>query len=237
MFITLANLDTSKPVTLPYGIDNRDGNKVVAIHEMFYTVKWSNIKDDSYYVRVGVGNSINDLSSEGKHIISPGYYDFCTLANWFQSEFKIKATLNPANFIVTLEFPSQHTAELAFSENLAKLLGLKGPAVGPHLVGVGLGGKTKTGDYPANLSVHKVLNVHLNELNTYENVHNGFTSTLLRCLPVGSAAYCETVVVRFPKLQFKTLGASFFDSLSLYVTNQDGKHVQMDDFCVVLEVK
>jgi hypothetical protein len=227
MFITLTNHDLKFPVILQSTIDNTgDRGLCVALCEMFYTVKWFNISKAKNNNTIVINKDFSTLSVL---IIPDGYYGFCMLQKILE-EKDISIKLNPANLKVTLTLvPNSH---YAFDVELAKLLGFDVQSFTTDSDNF-----TFEGDYPVDLTHNPILCVHLDEINTSQNLHNGRPSTMLRVLPAGNVAYCDSQNERFTNLQFKQLANGHFESLNIRVTNQDGKDVNCDKLCIILEIK
>ena len=224
MFITLTNHDTSDKVDLVYGIDNCDGNKEVSIHEVSYTIKWLNVTGRDYFIFV-----VKKEAPSEEITLPEGYYNFCILKETLFDPHGIDITLNKANLKAKISFArNKEITNLVLSKPLANLLGFRQTNAG--------GIKTFEADYPINFGVHKLLYIHLQELNSAENLHNGVPSTILRIVPAGAQGFCDIAVVRFPTPQFKSLQRGHINALHLHIQG-DGKLVDVDDFCVVLEVR
>ena len=224
MFITLSNHDTSKKVDLAYGIDNCDGNKEVTVHEVSYTIKWLNVTGTEYYIDIKKREAPAERS-----VLPEGYYNFCILKETLFDPHGIDISLNKANLKVKVNFArNTEITNLVLSRELANLLGFEQTHGG--------GRKTFEADYPINFGVHKLLYIHLQELNSAKNLHNGVPSTLLRIVPAGALGFCDTVVIRFPTPQFKSLQTDHINALHLHIQG-DGKLVDVDDICVVLEIR
>ena len=227
----------NNPVTLDYPLDNRHENLRVALHEISYKVKWFNIskaKGNNLIRRVDRrGNTTKNLA------IPDGYYGFCTLQELL-SGFGISLKLNDANLKSTLTFNVDQNQVLIFyfSIALAKMLGFD--TVAGHLTHgfrVSADNNTFEGENPIDLAINPLLYVHLDEVNTNENLYNGRPSALLRVIPAGSAAYSDLKIATFPNLQFKTLARRHIEKLNLRITDQKGKDVCCDDLHAVLEIK
>ena len=89
MFITLTNHDTSKMVDLVYGVDNCDGNKEIAVHEISYTIKWLNVTGKDYYIDVKKADGHVERS-----VLPEGYYNFCIMKESLFDPIDIDVSLN-----------------------------------------------------------------------------------------------------------------------------------------------
>ena len=224
MFVTITN-ENSGHVSLDTPIDNRGGDKSVAIREMFYSIIWNNISEE-------LGN--NWITFDGqKHTIKDGYYKFCSLAEKLFEPHGIQTKLNPANMTVSLTMPvKDHNYYVDISAKLAKQLGFKfGRFLGDKLKG------ETTGTHEINLNVNRMLYIHLSQLSTSDNLFNGKPSQILRVIPASKAAFCETENMSFTGLQFKKLECGCFDSLSIEIRNARGRLVRCGNLVIVLEIK
>ena len=214
MFLIITN--TKNPVTLDYPIE---GNFKVALHEIFFRVKWTNISESR-------GNNWISAGDE-KFVIPDGYYGFCELQKKL-SEFEIDLTLNSANLKLTITPPPSlgRGRPFTIAKPLAKMLGFKNDT---------FSGETE-GDYPMDLAINSLLYVHLDELSTDKNLYDGKSSTILRVIPSGKAAYCDHEIKTFPDLQFKDLARGHHEKLNLRITDPSGNPVEYDDLHIVLEI-
>ena len=235
MFISLTNHQTDKPVNLTYGIDNVVDNinvvgnanvdgKTIAVHEISYTIKWLNVTGLDYYM------DVKTSSGTERTVLAEGYYNFCDLKESLFDPIDVDVNLNNANLKIKINFSkNKDILELSFSKKLADILGSEMKREGVKKVYVGVN--------PVNLGVHKFLYIHLHELNSAENLHNGTPSTLLRVVPAGTLGFCDTEVIRFPSLQFKKLQPGYINALNLSVYGDNNKLVKIDDLSIILEVR
>ena len=228
MFISLTNHQTDKPVNLTYGIDNvgvdNINSKKIAVHEISYTIKWLNVTGTDYYM------DVKTLSGTERTVLAEGYYNFCDLKESLFDPIDVDVFLNKANLKIKINFlKNKDILELSFSKKLADILGNEMKREGVKKVYVSVN--------PVNFGVHKFLYIHLHELNSAENLHNGTPSTLLRVVPAGSLGFCDTEVVRFPSLQFKKIQHGHINALNLSVHGDNNKLVKIDDLCIILEIK
>ena len=213
MYITI-----SKNLNKIYnGIDNNSGNLHVGLCEISYSVNWKNIS--------GKLKNNQIFETGGKNIIIPdGYYDFCTLSKIAFEPLGIAAELNQANLLVTLKF----TKRTALSPNLANMLGFNQTLFENH---------TKiTGKNPIKMAVNKSLYIHLNELNTNENLLNGNPSTLLEIIPTERSSYCERETKEYISPRYKRLSKGFFENLNISIKNENGEQVEFNDLLMVLKI-
>ena len=213
MYITISkNLEE---VQIYNGIDNHSGKLYIALCEISYSVNWVNISKKL---------KNNKLIEYGRpYEIPDGYYDFCGLSKTIFKPRNITAELNQANLLVTLS--SEKNFQL--SENLATMLGFK-----TNIFNIG----KHTGVNPIKMTVNKSLYVHLNELNTNQNLLNGKPSTLLEIIPTNRSSYCERETKEYIAPRYKQLSKGFHESLNLTIKNKKGELVEFNDLFLVLSL-
>ena len=91
---------------------------------------------------------------------------------------------------------------LILNSGLAKLLGFSRDRFEP--------GNMYIADEQHRLAVHREICVHLAEVSSSENLHNGHPSTLLRSVPVENERSGRTET--FPVLQYKRLAQAYYHS-------------------------
>ncbi len=79
-------------------------------------------------------------------------------------------------------------------------------------------------DRPVNFSPHRLLFIHLEQLNTSNNALNGAPSRLLAVITVGGWSYREIKTCAFPNPEFKLLQNGTLSELSLSVRDERGQH-------------
>lgn len=231
MYIYLSNQDHK--VSLDYTIDNSCGLLKVALHEIYFRVTWFNISEKEE------NNWMERQTPEGQMIkvktIPDGYYGFCDIKKQLK-DFGIVAKLNDANLKVTLTF--KEPDNYSFIDKLAILLGFTPNNSGIlYVFRVTEKNQSFEGDSPLNLSRNTLLHVRLHELNTNKNLYDGKPTTILRVLESDAAGYCKYIIKTFTNLQFKKLSTGHFDSLTLSITDENGKKVPCDDLLVTLEIQ
>ena len=229
MFVCVT--EQNEPVILHHPIENNCGLKV-ALHEIFFQVKWINIsaalKNNWVEIFNKTGKTVGGL------VIPDGYYGFCSLKEVL-SELDISLKLNEGNLKVTVIFRRQDVGYY-FAGELARMLGFRTGSGDLHSFDVSIG-NSFVGEFPVNLGVHSLLYFHLDNLSTDKNLFNNKPSTVLRVLPSAKAAYCDYEMIRLPNLQFKELVCGRIHSLKIRITDQEGKDVQCDSLHAVLEIK
>ena len=220
---------TEQELTLNYPIDNREGKLQIAIHEMFYRVKWFNISDkmkNNWVKKYDNGRVVSMLT------LQDGYYGFCELKDILRKKYEIDLELHDANLTVTMTFKPVE-ALYKFAEKLTTILGFEG-----NLFYVDSNKFTFEGPNPLDLEVNSPLYIHLDELSTTENLFNGRPSTVLRVVSASdSASYCKHEVKTFSSPQFKKLINRHIDILRIRIKDKNGHEVKCDELFMVLEIK
>ena len=220
---------TKQEFTLDYPIDNSEGHLRVAMHEMFYKVKWLNISDEKK------NNFVKRLSNisgqlQSKLTLADGYYGICELEQILGKKFDIRLEHSNANLKATLKFKPEN-AEYRFARGLAKMLGFK-----THSFQVTQKSHTFEGDGPIDFEINSPLYVYLNELDTSKNLFDGKPSTVLKVIPSGRVSFCEHHVSYFKNLQFKKLKNSHIEKMHVAIKDRNGTDVMCDGLFMVLEV-
>ena len=107
---------------------------------------------------------------------------------------------------------------LVLNRGLAKLLGFARDEFES--------GKTYIADKPDRLAIHRVVCVHLAEISTSDNLHNGRPSILLRSVPVENEK-CDRMET-FTILHYKRLESGAIPQLTLMVLDVSGKQLSFD---------
>ena len=136
----------------------------VALCGLTYNHRWYNISS---------AHKNNEVVN-GEHVskIRDGYYNVCELN---EDVFEpLGAELYMHTPTGRLQMSSRK--RLVLNRRLAKLIGFARDEFEP--------GKTYIADEPHRLAIHREICVHLAEISTSDNQHNGHPSTLLRSVPV-----------------------------------------------------
>ena len=156
----------------------------VALCELTYYHRWLNIGAE-------LGNNISD----GRTVfnIPDGYCNVCELD---------KEAFRPLRAELRLHAPTgrlqiSSKKRLVLNRGLAKLLGFSRETF--EL------GHSHIADEPHRLTIHREICVHLAEVSTSENLHNGRPSTLLKSVPVDNGRCGGGRTETFPVLQYKRL--------------------------------
>ena len=247
MYVTL-----TKPICqLGVNIDNCQGGKTIALREIYFSAAWHNI---SKKLKNNVIHIIKPGGIQSEIHIPEGYYDFCALKKFFTDECELEMELNSVNSIVTLTLPPREKMlYVFFPRHLAELIGFKSyfmsaPGTIRHErvsrvteTGITFRGepliKTKlTASDSVNLTVNKIVFVHLDELSTSENVLNNHRTDLLRIFPSGHDGFCKPVHYTFQDPQYRPLREGVIHSFTVTLMNEACKPLDVKDMVVVLEI-
>ena len=109
---------------------------------------------------------------------------------------------------------------LVLNSGLAKLLGFSGDRFEPS--------KTYIAGEPHRLAVYREICVHLAEVSSSDNLHNGHPSTLLRSVPVENERCGSGGTETFPVLQYKRLSSGPVSQLTISLRDTNGKNLNFD---------
>ena len=186
----------------------------VALCELTYYHRWFNIGAELLNNKVSDGGTVLDIPD--------GYYNVCELD---------EEACRPLGAELSLHDPTgrlQLSAEklLDLNGGLAKLLGFSRRTFGP--------GESHIADEPQRLAIHREIYVHLAEVSTSENIHNGCPSTLLKSIPVENERCGGGRTEAFPVLQYKRLASGPLSQLTLTILDTSGRYIDFDYLSVVL---
>jgi hypothetical protein len=143
--------------------------------------------------------------------IPDGYYDFCSLSEKLFEPAGVKITYNPNNLRVSLE-----NKNVVIPRRLQEQLGLNNGEM--------------------NLSIYRNINICLGQLSFFNNLFDGIPSKILRSIPAPKGMYGDIVSHVFSP-QFKKLqSTNIIHELDVFFTDNDGNHINIEEFTLVLEV-
>ena len=96
-------------------------------------------------------------------------------------------------------------------------------------------GKEYTADRPHRLAVYREIGVHLAEVSSSDNLHNGNPSTLLRSVPVENEKCGSGRTKTFHVLQYKRLSSGSHLTISLRDTK--GKRLPFEYINATLHIR
>ena len=216
MYVTLTDIQNGEPVYLASVAGTACVGVEVALCELTYYHRWLNICP-------ALGN--NQVSTRQSTLkTSDGYYNDC----------KLDDMLQPLGAELRLHAPTRRlklSAEkrLVLNRRLADLLRFSRDTFEP--------GKTYTTDEPHRLTVYREICVHLAEISTRENLHNGRPSTLLRSVPVENEICGGGRTESFPGLQYKRLALGTVSQLTIAILDTSGRRLYFDHVSATLHIR
>ena len=157
--------------------------------------------------------------------IPDGYYNVCELDK--EAFWPLGAELSLHTPTGRLQISSKN--HLALNRELAKLLGFSQERFEP--------GKSHIADEPNRLAIHREICVHLAEISTSENLHNGRPSTLLKSVPVENEMCGGGRTESFLVLQYKRLASGPLSQLTLTILDMSGRKLGFDYLSAVLHIR
>ena len=115
------------------------------------------------------------------------------------------------------------------NSGLAKLLGISREIFEP--------GKEYTADKPHRLAVYREIGVHLAEVSSSDNLHNGNPSTLLRSVPVEKEKCGSGRTETFHVLQYKRLSSGPVSQLTISLRDTKGKRLHFEYINATLHIR
>ena len=98
-------------------------------------------------------------------------------------------------------------------------------------------GQSHIADKTHRLFTHREICVHLAEVSTSENLHNGRPSTLLKSIPVENERCGGGRTEIFPVLQYKRLASGPLSQLTLTILDMGGRKLGFDYMSAVLHIR
>ena len=224
MFHTLSNVQRGEAVPLQRCIDNRDGRLSVGLRSITFAAGWYNIERGEKFSWRSTGGSEETLN------IPPGLYGFDRLKEVLKGASHT-LTVCGENGLITLTVAPGWA--ILLSDGFLALLGLD-----DGLGGVWLDAGVYTGDRPVNFATRQMLWVHLEEINTAENIVDGAPSTLLAGIVLGRHAFGDINTVRMECPEYKRLRDGTVGELKVSIRDASEKAISNQDLPihVTLEV-
>ena len=79
--------------------------------------------------------------------------------------------------------------------------------------------------------------MHLAEVSSSDNLHNGYPSTLLRSVPVENERVGGARTETFPVLQYKRLSSSPVSQLTISLRDTNGRRLSFEYLSVTLHIR
>ena len=242
MYVTLTDIQNGEAVALSRLIENEQGVFEVALCDLTYSPLWFNIS-------AKLGNNLFHVQGEIVGI-PDGYYNVCDLNTEIFKPHGASLELHEASGSLALWTTSKKVTLL---RGLALTLGFASYNSGAGFDTFdGLlalvderkferldvpANSQRMADYPNKLAIHRELFVHLSELSTSDNLHNGAPSTLLRPVSVENERCNEGRTVSFPALQYKRLTAGVISNMTVKVLDEHGGAVDTNYLSAVLHIR
>ena len=200
-------------------IDNRDGHLYIDLKSITFAVGWYNIEKGETFSWRNTGGLEETLN------IPPGLYGFDRLKEVLEgvsSSPTHTLKVSRVNGLITLTVASERGVLL--SDGLLTLLGLD-----DGLGGVWLDAGVYTGDRPVNFATGQMLWIHLEEINTDENIVDGAPSTLLTSIGLGCHAFGDINTVRMECPEYKRLRDGTVGELKVSIRDASRKAISNQD--------
>ena len=222
MYITLTNIQNGQAISLPRCIENQRGLYEIALCELTYYPEWYNISK-------ALGN--NKMMIDIDVITIPdGYY---TIYELDRTIFKPRgATLKQNGRTGRLEITKTSNNKIfAILEGLRQTLGF---SQSQSVI------KTREAraNNPHNLTINREIFVHLDELSTSKNIHNGVPSTMLRCVPIEHVRRGDDDVTKdFINMQYKQLKADLIPQITVRILDAQGSPINISYLSLILHLR
>ena len=226
MFHTLSNVQYGEALSLQQYVDNRDGNLLVGLRSIAYTVGWYNLDSGESLSWRRVGGPQNILD------VGPGLWSFNLLKDFIEmSGINGSLEVSKTNGRITFTVPGGQ--EVKLTDGLLALLGLD-----DGLGGQWLDAGSYSGDHPVNFAPTKTLNIHLDQVNTTQNIVDGAPSTLLTRVGIERQVFGDIHMARIEHPEFKCLQEGTIGELKITVRDDNGKIVDNHNLPIslVLEI-
>jgi hypothetical protein len=221
MFQTITDI-TLGPSIIQQPIDNRVGCLQIGLRSITYTVGWYNIKTTEF--------AFTDTRVQ----VRPGLWTFEQLREYLGISISgLILQLNETTGFVELGVQPKIKSGIRMTGGLLDLLGFD------RTHSLFQSGRSIRANRPINFAPHRLLFIHLKQLNTSDNALNGVPSTLLAVVAVGGWSYGEIKSCAFPNPEFKRLTGGTLSELELSVRDENGKIIDNHGLpiSVVLEIK
>lgn len=225
MFQTIT--DITEGTDLQQYIDNRDGLLLVNLRSITLTIGWYNtVTDEGFgYLKKGKVVAVK---------LPRGLWSFNDLQEFINTEFTDFAAIDicRANGLITLIVKHE---KITMSPGMCDILGIN------KIYNANKGWLepgTYIGDKPVDFALTKTLRVHLNQLNTSDNIYNGAPSTLLKIVNASNSSFGESITIEYPQPEFKRLERSCITGLNITVKDDKGRTLDNHGYpiSVVLEI-
>ena len=217
MYVTLTDIQNGEPVYFASVPGSACGGLEVALCELTYYHRWLNIGAELLNNKVSDGGTVLDIPD--------GYYNVCELDE--EAFRSLGAELSLHDPTGRLQMSAKK--RLVLNGGLTKLLGFCRETFGP--------GQSHIADEIHRLAIHREICVHLAEVSTSENIHNGRPCTLLISVPVKNERCGAGRTETFPVSQYKLLASGPLSQLTLTILDTSGRNIDFDYLSAVLHIR
>jgi hypothetical protein len=210
MFHYISNIQNNKAVPLIEYIDNRNDNVCVGIKLISY---WNGL----YNVQPGEYIQVYYQATIDKNYIDAGLYNFDKLQKVFTSA-GAQLTVSKLNGLVTLKVPADY--KIIISDGITELLGFT--SFNPS---AWINSGTYVGNKSIDLAPIKSLYIHLDQINTYNNLCDGSPSTLIGVITMQNNAFGENSIFEYGHPQFRKLTNGTVSELTLRVRDKHNNKI------------
>ena len=157
--------------------------------------------------------------------VPDGYYNVCELN---------EDAFQPSGAELNLHTPTARLQQsikkrLVLDSGLAKLLGSFRDRFEP--------GERYIAGEPHRHAVHREICVHLVEVSSSDNLHDGHPSTLLRSVPVENERSGSGRTETFPVLQYKRLSSGPVSQLTIPLRDTNGRRLSLEFLSATLHIR
>ena len=167
----------------------------------------------------------NQVSNGHTTTVPGGYYNVCELSEDVFQPLGAELILHASTGRLQLSTKKR----LVLNSGLAKFLGFSRDRFEP--------GKTYIAGEPHRLAVYREICVHLAEVSSSDNLHNGHRSTLLRSVPVESERCGSGRTETFPVLQYKRLSSGPVLQLTISLRDTNERRLSFEYLSATLHIR
>ena len=230
MFQTLTNVQRGDSKNLIRCIENRsdkNGELCVGLKSITYTVGWYNVETEQSLSWRRAGGERRTVE------VPPGLYGFNQLKEIIESVGSFGTIeINKNNGLITLTVANNQ--ELLLTDGLLSVLGLDDGRNGEWI-----DNGIYIGDSPVNFATRKVLYVHLDQINTTDNIVDGMPSNLLTSIGLGCHSFGDIATIRVEHPEYKRLQNGTISELKITIKDEYGNIINNHDLpiYITLEIK
>lgn len=229
MHITIRDFKNGETIVLPKAINNIDGNLRVALCEFLYYPQWFNISEELQNNEFSKYNNTNNVSSKFK--LPDGYYNVRKLNDFFK-DYNVNITMNESTGKISIKLMEEEEGLIHISEGLARTFGFEEELSF-------LQGASREAVFFPNLINHKEMFIHLDCINTTNNIinthgSNSQGSTVLRTVPIGVEEINSGKHEEFTRLQYKEMTLGHISNMKISILDSKNKPLEMGYMSLLL---